>query len=407
MKIDKLVFCIVGNFFLWVSLSRILSLFGISFNLFRVFQISGVLIAFYYLLKIKKNGFDLLIMLYLTYILVNMIMIDYNYHGEMSYYAFIAQIIPVFFYYIGRGNVSLSMQEVIKRMKWPILISIVCGLFFFVQPPNWYMQMKLDQTNEVTNDYSMLEIFRLSSFWGHPYQVGYATLLYFSYLMYDSIKNGIGKEKKGIRIASMLLCIICLILAQLRVTIAVALLLLFYFIFLEKRDNKVSLFLSIFFAVIIVIGISLYFINSNSDLSNYIYEHTAMIFNQEDYTNRFEHTAGGITNYSLFGDGFGRYGFLAREHNGWALVDHEFQRHLAELGYVGCGFLIIILSLTFRYCFLNKDLALETGVFLFFVISMIGASVLSNEHQYNFIFWFCIGRIWNTIYNKERVKNVH
>ena len=309
-----------------------------------------------------------------------------------------AQIIPVLFYYIGRYASTLSMEDVLRNMKWPLLFAVVCGLYFFVQPPAWYMQMKMDQTHSGTTDFSLLSIFRLSSFWGHPYQIGYATLLFLAYLMYGYISNGAVARNKFSQYVMIAICIICLLLAQLRVTIAVALLMLFYFIFMLKKDSAGALFKTTLIAAVIVAGVIYYIISSGTEASTYIIEHTAMIFNQDEYIDRFEHTAGGITEYSMFGNGFGRYGFVARETGGWALVDHEFQRHLAELGYLGISFLSLILLFTGKQCIMKKELTLETGVFFFFFIAMFGASILSNEHQYNFIFWFCLGKIWNNKY---------
>ena len=44
------------------------------------------------------------------------------------------------------------------------------------------MSMKYSQLNEFGSNY--MEIMRMSSIWGHPYHLAYATLLYSIYLMY-------------------------------------------------------------------------------------------------------------------------------------------------------------------------------------------------------------------------------
>lgn len=403
MILQKLSNLFIGNFFLCFLLFRLSELMGVPFNFLRIFQIVGFAAGVNYMFKNRYIIFDFLIILYLVYILCNIIIIDYKFHDEMVYYACWTQVIPIFFYFIGKGTKDLSMTNVLYRMKWPISFSVICGMYFFFQPPGWYMQMKMDQLDVETNEHFVMEIFRLSSFWGHPYQIGYATLLFFLYLMYNILNNSPQGRQKMIHYSLITLCVVCLVLAQLRVTIAVSILLLFYYIVMLKKENVGNLIMAMLFVLLVLVGGTFYVMSSESETSTYIVNHVAMFFDQEALSNRLDHTAGGISDYSLLGDGFGRYGFLARKHNGWALVDQEYQRHLAELGFCGISILALILAFTFKKCFCKKYLLLETGVFLFFVIAMMGASVLSNEHQYNFIFWFCVGKIWSC--KQSRVIN--
>lgn len=402
MNIEKISNCLLANFFLCFLFFCIADLIGISYNFIRIFQIVGFITGVLYLIKTKKQDFDYLIVCYLVYICVNITIVDYKYHGEMVYYAFWTQMVPIFFYFIGRGSKNLSIRNILEKMKWPLLFAIICGIYFFFIPPGWYMNMKMAQIDATTNDYRTLEIFRLSSFWGHPYQIGYATVLYLIFLLYDLMTSGSIGWKKYINYALISLCVMCLLLAQLRVTIAVALIVLIYYICMIKKENIGSLIKTILIASVLITGVSVYVFSFDSEISSYIVEHITMMFEQDNYARRFEHTSGGITDYSFFGGGFGRYSFLARRHDDWALVDQEFQRHIAELGYLGVGLLILILLITFKHCFLRKDLLVEFGVFLFFVVAMIAASVLSNEHQYNFIFWFCVGKIWSTNQSYEK-----
>ena len=105
-----------------------------------------------------------------------------------------------------------------------------------------------------------------------------------------------------------------------------------------------------------------------------------------------------ISSYSFLGDGLGRYDYLAREFGKWAIVDNEFQNHIAELGYFGASLLILMLLFTTFRCYKNKWLFVENSVVFFFVSAMIGASVLSNPHQFNYIFWYTLGLLWSDKY---------
>lgn len=391
---EKAIRLYIPNFFLFIVIIRIAAIMGISFNLMRIFQLVGLILGVFCMMKVKYHAFDRLIVGYLFYIVINILFTSYQYQSEFLYYAFLAQIIPILFYYIGRKT-NVSAIDVLDAMKWPLVFALICGLYFFFNPPTWYIEMKNEQVHAGSTDFSILGIFRLSSFWGHPYQIGYATCLYFFYLLYTRINFSQNKREKIVNSVLIALCAVCLLLAQLRVTIAVSIIVMFYLTYVINKERlSVVMKYSVISVLMLVIGV-VALLSSDSEISSYIVEHTTVLLEKDEINNRFEHTAGGIVHNSLFGDGFGRYGFLAREHNGWAIVDHEFQRHLAELGYIGIFFLGAILFFTLLKGGLKKELAVETSVLIFYMIAMLGASVLSNEHQYNFIFWFCVGKIWS------------
>lgn len=145
------------------------------------------------------------------------------------------------------------------------------------------------------------------------------------------------------------------------------------------------------------------FVQFASDSLDYINDHMLNLTEDNSMSDRFEHTAGGVNSYSLFGDGLGRYGYPAREHGMWAIVDHEFQCHVAELGYFGVSILCCIIFFTTIKCVKRIHLVVENSILIFFFIAMLGASVLSNSHQYNYIFWYTLGLVWSNKYEKEEL----
>ena len=121
------------------------------------------------------------------------------------------------------------------------------------------------------------------------------------------------------------------------------------------------------------------------------------LFDIDKIIYRLKHTAnnGQIILSSIFGKGFAYYSMQVRTLDRFALVDSEYQKHLAELGIVGFFILFSIIRKTLSRCMKINGNHLPKVIFLFYLLAAIGASVLSNESQYPFIFWFSIGLLWN------------
>ena len=273
---------------------------------------------------------------------------------------------------------------------------MIVGIYFYITNPSWYVLMKESQLNEYVSESFRQEIYRLSSFWGHPYYIGYATEIYFMYILYR-LKyfnyTATNTLVKYIDFFIAILCIVVLILAQLRVTILCSIIIYIYYNLNNKHffTNTIKILMG----VSLFMGLSLLLLQYTSpDTNRYIIEHVGMLFDSKMYGDRFKSTGGGLDLDTFFGYGFGRYDATAREFGKFAIVDNEYQNHLAELGYIGFILLLFIFVYTFSkvliYGYQNK---LGTAIFLFFVIAAVGASVLSNETQYNYIFWFVVGNL--------------
>lgn len=271
--------------------------------------------------------------------------------------------------------------------------------------PSWYVTMKESQLRAGAVDTYIAEIYRLSSFWGHPYVIGYATFLYSIYET-DLITKGFNRKNNlYLHLLILFICLIVLMLAQLRVTLFVYVLSLVYIILFAQKTSlsrKIRVFFSMAFLFFIF---SIFFIRIAAGNMDYITEHMLQFLETNSMSNRFEHTAGGIESYTLLGDGLGRYGYLAREYGKWAIVDNQFQCHLAELGYIGFILLLLVIFFTFTKCTTKKELVIENSIFAFFCIAMLGASVLSNHHQFNYIFWYVIGYLWTPKNKISKLKH--
>lgn len=393
---------ILSNFFLLTLLTQLLYLIGIDLYIWQLMRVVFAVVGVYCMMNIRCTPFDVLIFIYIIYILINGVAIDYQNHGSYFYRAIIVQYFPIFTYFIGR-YVQIDLGLFLSKMKYPLLFAMLCGIFFYIVEPGWYVMMKEAQLRVDANDYRIAEIYRLSSFWGHPYVIAYATLLYSLYLTHRII-IGIDKQKEQlIYIGFLVICCIVLFLAQMRVTIFFYLIAMSYMVFgtrrwLKKKNNVISIIL------ILLVTAGVVFVLFTADESSYIIKHMQRLFEDDALSERFVHTLGGIVNYSFWGDGFGRYDMLARSFGKWAIVDQEFQNHIAELGYLGGSLLILILLFSVYRCYKNRFLLLENSVILFFVIAMVGASVLSNSSQYNYMFWYTLGLLWSKKYVSLKSK---
>lgn len=397
---------LLANFFLVICILRITDFIHIELYLLNLFILSCVLWGGILFIWKRKTAFDIFVILYLSYITLNMLFSDYPHSGELKYRALLAQYAYVFFYFIGRYTNRITTNTILRKMKWPLIFCMVCGIYFYFTLPAWYVGMKEAQLSNRVSDTVFYEVYRLSSFWGHPYTLGYAVLLYTIFLMNKLF--GVEKYKeKVLDICLLLFCAVILLLAQLRVTIICYLLFLMYFF---VKNNKLSWKYSIFTTLILFSFITFFpLILQEMDMGavSYIIEHMDKLTQEGVLSSRLEFTSGGVELNSLFGDGFGRYDLPARKYNMFSLCDSEYQNHLAELGYIGFLQLVILLLFSFTRAFnLRRYLSVELCILVFYVINMIGASSLSNTHQYGYIFWFCLGQIWNNenIYRKQNIS---
>ena len=390
----------LSNFFLLILLQRLFIFINVDLHIPQIMSVTFLIGGFYCFRKIGIHRFDIVVIIYLLYMILNGLMIDYNHHGEFLYRALLAHVFPVMCYFIGRYT-QIDIGMYLEKMKWPILFAMICGIAFFYLRPSWYVAMKEMQIKEFANEMSISGVYRLSSFWGHPYILAYATFLYAVFITNKLVQGGLQRKEMYFTFFVNFVCFIVLLLAQLRVTIVLYALCIVYMIFFSKHEpstKKVKKILAVSFCFICF---AFMFLQIAADNMDYITNHMLNLTEDNSMSDRFEHTAGGINTYSLLGDGLGRYGFSAREHGMWAIVDHEFQCHLAELGYIGVAILYVIILFSCIRCIRRPHLVVENSIILFFFVAMLGASVLSNAHQYNYIFWYTLGVVWSYGYKKH------
>lgn len=388
--IRRFSFLIFGNFFLLYIISR---LFEINIQhdlwLYQILVALGIFNGVYYVFTRSKQGIDIAVIIFMIYLLLNGLIINYPHQDFLLYKALIYQWGCIFFYFIGKHS-ALEIMNILKNMRLPMLFTSICGLYCFLLRPEWYLTMKMSLVNGANqNDIIVMgEAFRLSSLWAHPYYFTYALAIYSPYILYLLFSEK--KSNKAFLYIEVSILSICLILAQLRVVIFCVIIFILYNMYVYKRNARTLFFKIIFFSIfaLFIGGIIVNFIEVNT--LSYIIEHISSL----NLNSRLKATAGGIALDTNFGGGFGRYSIAARTVNMFALIDSEYQKILAETGLAGFMLFMIIVLLTIPQLINKKKCYAEKMIIFFYLIAAIGASCLSNPSQYPFIFWFALGSLW-------------
>lgn len=344
--------------------------------------------------KIRNfNVIDILVFTYISYILLNSIAIDYPQHLRFWINALIFQICPFMCYFIARTT-NYATDDILEKMIIPMAIVMVLGIYFFYAQPDWYTARKweaiYDRYGEGINSNNIIEKFRLSSIWQSSYYISFATIIFINYLIYEITQRDLEKKRKIIIYSLLGVSIVTLILTQHRSCFAGVALTYAYYVLTTKKV-KLKMFLLLLGAGIGVVFI--YIMYSSPEYTEYVLSRLQDASSVAGIEDRLEYTGGNVDLNTVFGQGYGRYMLKAREYGGWSIIDSEYQKHLAELGYVGFTiFVLIILSSLFKGL-THKGNELELCILLFFVVAFVGASALSINSEYSFVFWYIVGRI--------------
>ena len=348
------------------------------------------------LFQIKRtNSLDVMVIVFLMMIALNTIAIDYPNHLNFLIFAFVFQICPLMCYFTARTN-NVELELVLNKMLVPITIIMVLGIYFHLAQPEWYTAIKwavmYDRygTNYIT-DNQVIEHMRLTSIFNSSYYVAYATFFFSSYLLYALTFRTLSFNQKLLYVGLLVLCVFVLIFANHRSTI-LGFVVTYLFCFVKGRNKQMRRYMLLGAGVIAIIAIVIIF--SSEEYTNYILMRFQGVSTKEGFQERFDHTGGEQDLLTMFGHGFGRFSIRAREYGGWSLIDSQYQNILGELGFVGITIFILILLIASIKAINNlKVVGLEFCVFLFFVVAFLGASALTIDSEYSFIFWYTLGKI--------------
>ena len=343
------------------------------------------------IVKLKFQPIDLFVLIFILYNLISGFFSEYPY--EIYYAGIRNQVIPIMFYFIGRGQL-IDNKRFIENIKIPIIISIVFGLYVYFFPPNFYIDFKSQNLTADMNSKMYYEMTRLSSFWGHSYTIGFASLFLSIILLKEIIIDNIGSKKTYLILS---LAILTLFFAQQRVSIAFFILVICFFTYYAFKINSPQRYTIIYIIIIIIIitilitTIMLYYLDSG--FIDYVLNRT--IDNDGNLIgDRIKMFDKYIKQISLFGKGLGLYGHKALSYNLPSITDCDYIRLPNELGYVGLTcFLGICTSAILKTKKILNYTIFEFLVIIFYLIAMIGAAPLYMWLQQPFLLWFSIGSI--------------
>ncbi len=394
-KIWKFLF---DNFMWLYIIMGLLSFVGIYAMTFQILMLISVIYGLLLISRFRINHFmDVFLFIYLLYILINSLAIDYPNHFNLWYRDVIFSLLPITCYFIAK-NTSYDLERLLSKMTIPITIAMLLGLYFYFDNPQWYSALKFAQLNDYYGysergyipDYMMREAFRLSSIWVTPYVIGYANAVFIVFLVVRLLFKPLSKKERRISTFLFILSVVVMILAGFKAT------LLSFFLFVgwsyikSKRSKQKTLFLVLGIALLVIL---VYFFTTDSDYGYYFVERFKYAATEEGLTTRLEHTRGGVDLWTFWGNGFGHYGISAKSFGAVTIQDSQYQKTLAELGIFGFTFFILLLVGALVNSFRKKELILEFGIILFYIISFIGSSSISAETTFSFVFWYAMGSI--------------
>lgn len=339
--------------------------------------------------KIRFNNSDILFLVFLFYQLIS---IGFsNYPIYFWYISIKTQIVPMLFYFIGR-YMKMGEFKILDNMKKPMIFAMVFGLILYFWSPNWYIERKTMSLATNASSSALYERTRLSSFWPWSYTMGYGALFYLMYYMKEMFE----KKIRWKNIICLIIATLVLFFAQQRVSIA------FFFVFMglitvfnPYRNRKRIIFIWAFLAIVSLVIFILLVNYMDSELIDYIM--TRSVDNEDNMVDERFSMFSRFFDVSFLGNGMGKFGHIAYYMAGGGVTDCEYIRMIAELGILGCSLLgMIFLNALFKGFVHIKTYIFEFSVVAFYLAAMIGATPFENYSMQNFLFWFCVGRLFNS-----------
>jgi len=362
---------------------------------YQSFMLTSLGYGFLLMFKIKNaNILDACIFIYFLYFIFNALLIDYPRHETFLVYALVYQFSPFMFYFIARSN-ELELEVVLKKMMIPITIAMVFGLYCYITEPEWYMAIKWAWINDVYGQYvtdrNVIEKMRLTSFWDSSYYMAFSTLFYSAYLMFSLVFKDLQRRRRILYYILLGICVLVLTFGQHRVCLF-AFVLIYVFCIIKVRDIKRRTVLLIGAGIIGTVFIIL--VSTSPEYYEYVMSRLQSATSEEGINERFEHTGGGQDLLSLFGDGYGSHSLRARDFNGWAIIDNQYQNVLGELGIVGFVLFVLILLISTALGLIGRrKTRMELFILFFYLVAFFGSSPLIVVSEYSFLFWYTLGKI--------------
>lgn len=385
---------------------------------FALLSIKAIVVAFRY----NNNQFVKLLSIFLIYSLFTGVFYLVNdipfscYTGSMRQFVF-----PIIFAYLG---CCYSSDESFN--KWYLIACAVCfvvGFYLYAMGPSYYLSyitearsnLWYESNSAYLDESNILESTRFSSFFTTSYVISFfsvpALILSLSYSLHSD--GPIGRPWcYVIAVISFIAALLC----QQRIAIAFAFLVILFFGIFSNRLTKEKKG-STLWLVYLVVGIIAFFVLGRIANLEWFVRISELVGNRFDAMNFFKAMSERSEQYSsfdratgfsyIFGLGLGSCGHLAGATGLKAIHDGEFLKLFYEFGFVGCVLLTIIVWSTLKRGIKDfKRFHPEVIIIIFYLVAGLGSDSLSF-FVYSAMFWFSMGRIWNTQLSTNRRRELN
>ena len=333
----------------------------------------------------------------MIYVLINAALSNYPHQFKCLKDDMMFTVMPLSFYFIAKTTRN-NIDVYIEKMIIPMLIAMSIGVILYVVNPPWYTAAKYailasgyGYTSGIAPDEIMKEVFELSSIWKTSYVIGYSNSFFILFILIQLLSGKICGKKKIYYLILFTLSVSVLILSGFRsIMLGFVLSLLAIFCLSDNKKAKIKIF---WWGGVLILATAYVMLSISPDYYEIFTKGFSDLSSETGLLSRFEFVSKGIQLDTEFGDGFGHHGMgMKNINNDMFIEDSQFIKILAELGYVGL-FLFIIFIVIAGITALRANCVLELCILITFTVTFIGASSLSAETTFPFIFWYTIGCI--------------
>lgn len=305
---------------------------------------------------------------------------------------------PVGFFLMAQNLDKNLLEKFYKRTFYAFMFTYIVGLYFYIAQPDWYVVWRKAQLEEwlgISAQSYLDKYLNLSSFFSHPYFVGYTSIWTTSYIL-DKIRKA-DKFPWGYLIM-FIITFVTSFLAQQRLCTFVNIMTICVYLFLEIKSKKYRLTYCV--AIIVVIA-SVYIVSLLSIYSEMFERYSSILSGDVLNDGRDLQWRSVYKNFYNFitGEGFNIVGHGAIRYGLKSIADGELFKFFYEIGFVGCFFFYGFWLITVNKIRHNiSAYAVEIPVVVGFVVAQYGANTFEMTNII-ILFWFSVGIIWHRKYN--------
>ena len=414
MKTYKIIRTVFTFFFPIIMIDYYLIVRGVNINtvivipIFILLAIKAIKIS----MTEKNSSFIKFVNIFVGYSLLTIAFYAVNGMPLSCYFqTFRSFIFPILFAYLGcKYSTDNSFN------KWYLIGCAFCflvGFYLYITGPDYYLQYLTSaregwREDSYINESNILEFSRFSSFFATPYAVSCfsipALILSLSFA-----QNQIGGINRPWCYVIAVVSFIAALLCQQRIAMVFGLLVILFFVFysgvLSGAKSQIRVILVVvIFALLIVNVLS---VVSQSEWYDRIFRLLSARFDSMNFSEAMSARTDQYRSFDrqtplsfIFGLGLGSCGHAAIRAGFKGVADGEYVKLFYEFGVVGCSLLAILILSTLIHGLKHFKLYYpEVLIMLFYLAAAIGSDSLTF-FLYSIMFWYSMGRIWNTGYKR-------